>query len=145
MERGKLCYYISAYFYIFILQAVLSLIVNSATLYQTSYHGVKIPLGWRDYAGWTIFFAGFIMEWMSDRQLTKHIENPDPNKGKFCKSGFWRYSRHPNYFGEAMLWWGLFLTTCSLPKGYYYIFSPLVITLLLRYVSGVALLERKQR
>jgi len=84
------------------------------------------------------------MEWASDHQLTKHIANKDPNKGKFCKSGFWRYSRHPNYFGEALLWWGLYLTTCSLPGGYWYFFSPLVITLLVRYVSGVALLERKQ-
>ena len=58
-------------------------------------------------------------------------------------SGFWRYSRHPNYFGEALLWWGLYLMTCSgIPWGGLYFFSPLIITLLLRFVSGVPLLEK---
>jgi steroid 5-alpha reductase family enzyme len=57
-------------------------------------------------------------------------------------NGLWKYSRHPNYFGEALLWWGLYLITCSIPKGWIFFFSPLIISLLLRYVSGVPLLEK---
>jgi steroid 5-alpha reductase family enzyme len=102
-------------------------------------------LNWKDFTGWGIFMAGFIMEAVGDWQLAKHIADPNPNKGKFCKQGFWRYTRHPNYFGEAMIWWGLWLTTCSLPYGYWFVFSPLMITWLVRNVSGVAMLERKQR
>jgi steroid 5-alpha reductase family enzyme len=143
--HGQFWYYIKSYFYIFIMQATFSLIVNAATLYITAYRGVEVPLGWRDYAGWGIFAVGFLMEAASDWQLTKHLADKDPNKGKFCKRGFWRYSRHPNYFGEAMIWWGLYLSACSLPSGLWYFFSPLFMTLLLRYVSGVAMLERKQR
>jgi steroid 5-alpha reductase family enzyme len=54
----------------------------------------------------------------------------------------WKYSRHPNYFGEALLWWGLYLITCGVKNGFLTFFSPLIITLLLRYVSGVPLLEK---
>ena len=144
-KHGQNWYYFYAFVFIFMLQASLALIVNAGTLYQTAYHASTIPLGWKDYAGWAVFMAGFIIEAASDNQLTKHLADEDPNKGKFCKRGFWRYSRHPNYFGEALLWWGLYITTCSLPRGYWYFYSPLVITLLVRYVSGVPLLERKQK
>jgi steroid 5-alpha reductase family enzyme len=57
-------------------------------------------------------------------------------------TGLWKYSRHPNYFGEALLWWGLYLITCGVKHGLFTFFSPLIITLLLRYVSGVPLLEK---
>ena len=100
---------------------------------------------WSDYAGFSIFAIGFLMEVIGDAQLTAHIANKDPNKGKFVKHGLWRYSRHPNYFGEALLWWGLFVVSLGVPKGYITVFSPLIITLLLRFVSGVPLLERKAR
>ena len=66
-------------------------------------------------------------------------------KPKFIKWGLWRYTRHPNYFGEAVLWWGIYLIACSIPYGYYTVFSPLFITLLIRYVSGVPFLERKYK
>jgi len=82
---------------------------------------------------------------IGDAQLTNHIANPDPYKGKFIKTGLWRYTRHPNYFGEALLWWGLFIVSLGVPRGYTTVFSPLIITLLLRFVSGVPLLERKAR
>ena len=90
---------------------------------------------WTDWVGLGVFSTGLIMEAMSDRQLQQHISNPDPNKGKFCKVGFWRYSRHPNYFGDAMVWWGIFCFSLALPKGAWTIFSPLLMTFLLRYVS----------
>jgi len=57
----------------------------------------------------------------------------------------WRYSRHPNYFGESVMWWGIYLISCNIDKGYWTFFSALFITLLVRFVSGVPLLERKQK
>lgn len=59
--------------------------------------------------------------------------------------GLWRYSRHPNYFGEALLWWGIFLIVLSTPYGWAAVFSPIVIDYLLLKVSGVPLLEKRYR
>ena len=78
-------------------------------------------------------------------QLKDFIADPNPTKGKFCKKGFWRYSRHPNYFGEAVLWFGLYIIGCSEEGGWKNFYSPLLIFLLVRYVSGVPILEKKQR
>jgi steroid 5-alpha reductase family enzyme len=61
------------------------------------------------------------------------------------KSGLWRYSRHPNYFGEALLWWGTFIIACSVEYGWITFYAPLFITLLVRFVSGVPLLEEKYK
>ena len=135
------------------LQAGLSLAVNYTVMRTTAMssvqtfvtNGGKQNFVWSDYVGFLVFAMGFFMETASDAQLAKHIANPDPDKGKFCKTGFWRYTRHPNYFGEAMLWWGLFIVSLGIPKGYITVFSPLIITLLLRYVSGVPPLERKAK
>jgi steroid 5-alpha reductase family enzyme len=65
------------------------------------------------------------------------------NRGKLMTSGLWRYSRHPNYFGEAVIWWGIFLIACSIERGWITFYSALVVTLLLRFVSGVPILEKK--
>ena len=74
-----------------------------------------------------------------DAQLTRFKANP-ANRGKVCDVGLWRWSRHPNYFGDAALWWGLYLVACGVPGGGWTIASPLVMTVLLLKVSGVALL-----
>ena len=152
-KRGQLCYYINAFLYIFMLQAGLSLVVNFTVMRVTATsslqtfvtNGGKQSFAWSDYVGFGLFGLGFLFEVLGDSQLTSHIENTDPNKGKFCKTGLWRYTRHPNYFGEALLWWGLFTVSLGVPKGYATVFSPIIITLLLRFVSGVPLLERKAR
>ena len=71
-------------------------------------------------------------------------DNPE-NRGKLIKSGLWRYTRHPNYFGEAVLWWGIYLIACSVTWGPVTFFSALFITILVRFVSGVPLLENKYK
>lgn len=135
------------------LQAGLSLAVNYTVMKVTAVSsletfaavGASQSILWSDYVGFSLFAIGFLFEVIGDAQLTKHIANTDPEKGKFCKTGLWRYTRHPNYFGEALLWWGFFIVALGVPKGYLTFFSPLIISLLLRYVSGVPLLERKAR
>jgi steroid 5-alpha reductase family enzyme len=62
---------------------------------------------------------------------------------KFLKSGLWRYSRHPNYFGEAMMWWGIWLIACGMEGGWRFFYSALFITLIIRFLSGVPFPERK--
>ena len=70
--------------------------------------------------------------------MRRFKRNPE-NKGKIIQTGCWKYSRHPNYFGEALLWWGISIITWV----WYAVFSPLVLTLLLIFVTGVPLLEKR--
>ena len=72
------------------------------------------PLKFLDILGVIIWALGFLIEVISDRQLANHLANPKPGTGKFIKSGLWRYSRHPNYFGEAVLWWGIYVIALNL-------------------------------
>lgn len=96
-----------------------------------------------DYIGIGIWVIGYFFEVVGDRQLKQFKSKPE-NKGKLIQSGLWKYTRHPNYFGEATMWWGIFLVAFS-PAGLFTIISPIVITLLLLFVSGVPLLEKKYK
>lgn len=102
------------------------------------------PLSWLDGAGIVLFMVGFLFETIADLQLAKFrkanigaagTQRPVMNKG------LWRYSRHPNYFGECCLWWGFYLIALSAGADWT-LFSPLIMTFLLLKVSGVALLEK---
>ena len=93
-----------------------------------------------DIAGIIIWAAGFIIESSADRQLSRFLANP-ANKGKVMKQGLWRYSRHPNYFGESSMWWGIFIISLSVPWGWATVISPIVITYTLLRITGVTLME----
>jgi steroid 5-alpha reductase family enzyme len=96
---------------------------------------------WLDALGLLVWAAGFLFEAVSDRQLKRFKANP-ANQGHVMDRGLWAYSRHPNYFGEMLVWWGVFLVTTATPMGLWTIISPLTITFLLLRVSGVTLLEK---
>ena len=123
-----------------ILQA---LIVWLVMLPATVYLSIDSPgsLGWISIIGIALWLLGFVIEWVSDGQ--KYAFKNKQEKG-WISSGLWKYSRHPNYFGETLLWWGLFLVVAPSLRGLQYltIFGPLAITLLLLFVSGVPLLEK---
>jgi steroid 5-alpha reductase family enzyme len=87
---------------------------------------------------------GFFFESVGDWQLSRFLANP-ANKGKLLRTGLWRYTRHPNYFGESIMWWGHYLVALSVPNGVFAIVSPALITFLLLRVSGVTLLEKTMR
>lgn len=87
---------------------------------------------------------GFGFEAIGDYQLTVFIKNKK-NKTEVMQTGLWRYTRHPNYFGEVLLWWGIFVITLPLQNGFWGIISPLTITFLLLYVSGIPMLEAKYK
>ena len=82
-----------------------------------------------------------IFEALGDWQLERFKTHP-ANKGKVLNTGVWRYTRHPNYFGDAAQWWGFYLFALAATGGFATIFSPLIMTVLLVRVSGVAMLER---
>jgi len=93
-------------------------------------------------AGTVIFVIGLLFETIGDWQLARFKANPD-NAGKVMDQGLWRYTRHPNYFGDAVIWWGLFLVAAPAPNALYTLWSPIVMTGLLLKVSGVPLLEKR--
>jgi steroid 5-alpha reductase family enzyme len=93
-----------------------------------------------DILGIIIWLIGYYWETMSDHQLFKFMHNP-ANKGHVMTRGLWHYSRHPNYFGESVMWVGIFFMALSVPYGWTAIITPATITFLLVFVTGVPLLE----
>lgn len=124
---------------VFLLQGMLLWII-SIPLLAAHYGSQPAALQWIDYLGAIIWLVGFYFESMGDLQLALFKSDPG-NKGKVLDSGVWRYTRHPNYFGDAIQWWGYYLIAFS-AGGWWTIYSPGLMTLLLLKVSGVALLEK---
>jgi len=138
-EWGK-WFYLRSFFQVYLLQgALLFLIVLPVVVINRN---VELPFGVTGALGIAIWLLGFFFEVVGDWQLARFIKNP-ANKGKLMTSGLWRYTRHPNYFGEVTLWWGIWLIALSAPYGALTIIGPLTITVLILRVSGVPMLEKK--
>jgi steroid 5-alpha reductase family enzyme len=129
-----------AFFQIFMLQGVFMYIIALPLMMAMA--NPSAAINWVSYIGIALWLIGFLFEAVGDWQKSKFKADP-ANQGKIMQSGLWRYTRHPNYFGEALLWWGILVFV--LPAGYWYvsIISPLILTFLLTKVSGVAMLEKK--
>ncbi len=122
---------------VFALQGVLAWIISLPLLAAVA---SDRPLGWVDALGAGVFVAGLAWEAIADWQLARfHAQSGSADR--VLDTGLWRYCRHPNYFGEALLWWGLWLVAAA-GGGWWSLVSPVLMTLLLLKVSGVALLER---
>ena len=139
-ERHPGTFVVWSLFVIFWFQALL-LWVISAPLYQAQLPGPD-SLTLIDTLGLALFVVGFAFEAGGDWQLARFKADP-ANEGKVMDRGFWRYTRHPNYFGDAAVWWGFFCFAAATPGGWWTVFSPILMTTLLMRVSGVALLEKR--
>ncbi|ESW32521.1 hypothetical protein PHAVU_002G329000 [Phaseolus vulgaris] len=95
-----------------------------------------------DIIGWILWAVGFIVEGTADQQKLNFKRSPD-SRGRWCNVGVWKYSRHPNYFGEILLWWGIFVASTPVLEGaeWLVVIGPIFLTLLLLFVSGIPLLE----
>ena len=126
-----------SFFIVFAFQAVLAAIVAVPLLV-----GIASParLNIADGVGVAFWAYGFAFEAIGDYQLARFKGDP-ANRGRVMDTGLWRYTRHPNYYGEAMLWWGYYLVAAA-AGGWWTIFSPLLMMFLLLKVSGVSLLEK---
>ncbi|XP_042488162.1 uncharacterized protein LOC122068384 isoform X1 [Macadamia integrifolia] len=95
-----------------------------------------------DIIGWILWSIGVIIEAIADQQKLVFKNSPN-NRGKWCNVGVWKFSRHPNYFGEILLWWGIFAASAPVLKGaeWLVIVGPIFLTMLLLFVSGIPLLE----
>jgi len=123
---------------VFLLQAILIWFVP-APLVAAVLYGQR-PLAWLDYLGIGLAAVGLIFEAVADFQLSAFRADPT-NQGKVMQRGLWGWSRHPNYFGDAAMWWGYFAIGFSASHMWWLILSPLLVTFLLLQVSGVTLLE----
>lgn len=99
-------------------------------------------LTWLDGLGVAMFGVGFFFETVGDWQLARFKADP-ANEGKVLDRGLWRYTRHPNYFGDFLIWWGLFLIALTTPDGWKTVGGPILLSIFLMKVSGVPLLEKK--
>lgn len=98
-------------------------------------------LTWLEGLGALLWLVGFLFEAVSDWQLLR-FKADSTNRGKVLRTGLWRYSRHPNYFGDALVWWGFWVMALGVGEGLLAILSPLLMTFLLLKVTGAALLEK---
>jgi steroid 5-alpha reductase family enzyme len=130
---------LAIYFRIYVTQALLAMIIslpviviNVATVEVSSALLIVGVLLWT---------VGFSIEAIADKQLRHFIQNPQ-NKGHVMTSGMWRYSRHPNYFGELTQWWAIGLIALALPFGWIGLIGPIIISYLIIFVSGIPLTEK---
>ena len=132
-------YWWFSFFQVFLLQGVLMFIIGTPLL-LAQISPIPNTLTLLDVIGVIVWIIGFYFESVGDAQLARFKSNPG-NKGKLLNIGLWAYTRHPNYFGDAAQWWGYYLIALS-AGGWWTIFSPILMTLLLVKVSGVGLLEK---
>jgi len=125
---------------VFLLQGFLVLIISLPVTWVLTHNGP--PINILDTVGVCIWIFGFSFEAIGDFQLLQFKSKP-ANKGKIITSGLWRYTRHPTYFGEVTLWWGLFIICLSVPGVLWTIVGPVTITYLILKVSGTPMLEKR--
>lgn len=138
-EWGK-WFYLRSYLQVYLLQGILLFLIVLPVLFINK--DVGRTFGLLDLIGLGVWLCGFVFESVGDAQLARFIKDPS-NKGKLMRSGLWHYTRHPNYFGEVTMWWGIWLIALSVPFGFLSIIGPITITVLILKVSGVPLLEKK--
>lgn len=128
------------FFKMYMLQFILCIIIAFPVIYINIKGNAEFTT--LTTVGILLWMIGFGFESIGDKQLKDFKANPK-NKGKLMTKGLWSLTRHPNYFGEATQWWGIYLIAISNLDNCWLIFSPIVITVLVRFVSGVPLLEQK--
>ncbi len=131
-----------SFFQVYMLQGLFMLVIAfPLVLLIASEEAVNVFLA---ATGTLVWIVGYYFEVVGDAQLKAFKANPD-NKGKLMTQGLWAYTRHPNYFGEAVMWWGIAIIALSKGTSPIVLLSPVVITFLLRFVSGVPMLEKAMK
>lgn len=136
---GSERYWWVSFFQVFLLQGLLVMMI-SAPLQVAAAARPPDPIGVADVVGLVVFLAGFAFEMTADAQLQSFRDDPS-RLGQVLDTGLWRLSRHPNYFGEAVLQWGLWIVSLDAPWGWATVAAPVLMTFLLLRVSGVTMLD----
>lgn len=133
-------FYVRSYVQVYLLQGALLFLIASPVLMINKSGGEAF--GFLNGVGVCVWSFGFIFESVADVQLARFANNP-LNRGKILQSGLWEYSRHPNYFGEVVQWWGIWMLALGVPRAWLGVIGPLTITIVILRVSGVPMLEKK--
>jgi len=133
-------FYVRSFFQVYLLQGLLMVVVGYSFVHVNVYAG-EHELGIISVIGLAIWLIGYFFEVVGDWQLDRFIKSKPP-AGTILSSGLWKYTRHPNYFGEVTMWWGIWLMIAALPFSYVALISPLAITYLILKVSGIPMLEK---
>jgi|SRR6056297_919615 len=133
-------FYLRSYLQVYLLQGLFLFLISLPVLIINKNPGELFNL--LDLLGVLIWVIGFYFEVVGDHQLKEFIKNRK-NKGKIMEEGLWKYTRHPNYFGEVLGWWGIWIIALSVPFGLWTIVGPIVITFLILKVSGIPMLEKR--
>lgn len=140
MQEGKMYFLVRSHLQIFVLQGIVISVVLLPFTMSLLGSGVYESLL---SIGAIIWLFGFLFEALGDYQLDRFIKNKDNHEGTIMKRGLWKYTRHPNYFGEATMWWGIALIGYGATSSLFVFLSPILITYLLVYVSGIPMLEAR--
>jgi steroid 5-alpha reductase family enzyme len=130
---------IRSFFQVYLLQGALMMLIAFPVILIHEHENQAISL-WT-IIGVCVWLIGYFFEVVGDAQL-RAFKQKSENKGKLMTTGLWAYTRHPNYFGEAVMWWGIFIIALSAGASLISVISPIAITYLLVFVSGVPLLEK---
>ena len=139
-EKWGKWFYLRSYLQVFILQGLFLFLIVSPVLIINKNSGPG--LGIFAFIGALVWIIGFLFESIGDYQLSHFIKNPE-NKGKIMKSGLWKYSRHPNYFGEVTQWWGVWIIGLGVSGIWLGVIGPVTISILILFISGIPMLEKK--
>jgi steroid 5-alpha reductase family enzyme len=130
-----------SYLQVFLLQGFFMLLVSTPVIVLAS--SLTAPPPVLAAVGLVVVFVGFALETTADRQLSAFLAEPRETRAPVMDRGLWGWSRHPNYFGESLIWWGFALVACGVPFGWLAFVGPLTITWLLLFVSGIPLVEKR--
>jgi steroid 5-alpha reductase family enzyme len=134
-------FYIRSYVQVYLLQGLLMIVVGYSAIHASIY-GTENSLSVFTVFGIIIWCIGYYFEVVGDWQLDRFIHQK-PEEGAVLTTGLWKYTRHPNYFGEVTMWWGLWIAVSPLPLSFIALMSPLMITFLILKVSGIPMLEKR--
>jgi steroid 5-alpha reductase family enzyme len=137
-------YKLQAFLKIFMLQGALLYLISIPILWVNNQNSMEETCHLFLIIGIVVSLSGLIIEAVADQQKY-FFKKKDSNTKDFIQSGLWKYSRHPNYFGEVVFWWGIFITVCSYTDGWKTIIGPLTITILILFVSGIPMAEEKHK
>lgn len=116
------------------------------TRVQSASKMMSVPIGTLSIIGATVWLVGFLFEAIGDFQLARFMVRRytlgEDVTGTVMDKGLWRYSRHPNYFGNALMWWGIWIVACQAPLGWVTIVSPVFMTLAMVKLTGAEVLEK---
>jgi steroid 5-alpha reductase family enzyme len=132
---------LKSFTHVFMFQGLVLLLIGYPIIMVNAYARPNFAIP--DLIGIVIWVVGFAFEFVADIQLQNFIRKEKTLANSVMTEGLWKYSRHPNYFDESLVWWGIFFIVLSIPNGWLAIFSPVMITFFLLKVSGIPLLEKK--